>query len=472
MLVAILAYAHFAFAEDAVCGDGVIMETEACDDGNLAQGDGCSPVCTLEGCGNGLLENAEQCDDGNTRRNDGCSEECALEFCGDGIMQILLGEGCDDGNGVDGDDCSAFCKREDDVLQEESSSSASSVITSSDASVASSSVSSVASSLPSLHPAPKEGLSLITSPINQKNARESQVFLASEQGKEMLALLSPEDQETLKEIILTLSQGKKLTPAQKKQASVLQEALQGAIIKDQAQYTGLLQSLIQGAISENTVLSQTLDPTILRSGSIDEILQELASKKVLLSPSEQEKIRVSLSTLKNGNNQMIDVSALQNASTALQRLQAIVELKKQAEELASGQFHPAAARRSLLQKNEEGAAIPELKKDVHDAFAVGDFSTQKKALTELLTLDSRTQALLSQAQEKHLTDLTERYDALMTSINTLGEGAETKTLCDDTAAQALQCVYDYLTALQDGVRNTSFFTRTVGTLQDYFDIQQ
>jgi hypothetical protein len=33
-------------------------------------------------------------------------------------------------------------------------------------------------------------------------------------------------------------------------------------------------------------------------------------------------------------------------------------------------------------------------------------------------------------------------------------------------------VYDYLTALQDGVRNTSFFTRTVGTLQDYFDIQQ
>lgn len=37
-----------------VCGDGALFyyyQTEQCDDGNLAAGDGCSPTCTLEPCG-------------------------------------------------------------------------------------------------------------------------------------------------------------------------------------------------------------------------------------------------------------------------------------------------------------------------------------------------------------------------------------------------------------------------------------
>ena len=29
------------------CGDGVLQETEACDDGNRDPGDGCSPDCTM-----------------------------------------------------------------------------------------------------------------------------------------------------------------------------------------------------------------------------------------------------------------------------------------------------------------------------------------------------------------------------------------------------------------------------------------
>ena len=35
------------------CGNGTLEGTEACDDGNLVNGDGCSAVCTLEGGGGG-----------------------------------------------------------------------------------------------------------------------------------------------------------------------------------------------------------------------------------------------------------------------------------------------------------------------------------------------------------------------------------------------------------------------------------
>src|SRR5690606_26286480 len=31
------------------CGDGVVVEPEACDDGNTTSGDGCSSTCQLEG---------------------------------------------------------------------------------------------------------------------------------------------------------------------------------------------------------------------------------------------------------------------------------------------------------------------------------------------------------------------------------------------------------------------------------------
>ncbi len=67
-----------------VCGDGVLDPSEACDDGNTANGDGCSAVCVREEpptsvCGNGVLEPPETCDDGNTANGDGCSAVCAVE---------------------------------------------------------------------------------------------------------------------------------------------------------------------------------------------------------------------------------------------------------------------------------------------------------------------------------------------------------------------------------------------------------
>lgn len=104
-----------------VCGDGIKAGTEACDDGNLLNGDGCSALCTIEQapavCGNNLVEGAEQCDDGNTTSGDGCTSTCTVEAnaptpakCGDGTVDT--GEQCDDGNKNSGDGCSRLCLNE------------------------------------------------------------------------------------------------------------------------------------------------------------------------------------------------------------------------------------------------------------------------------------------------------------------------------------------------------------------------
>jgi len=103
------------------CGDGRLDANEQCDDGNTANGDGCSATCTTEapptpGCGDGHHDSGEQCDDGNTTANDGCSATCTTEVpptppgCGDGRLDS--GEQCDDGNTTGGDGCSATCQLE------------------------------------------------------------------------------------------------------------------------------------------------------------------------------------------------------------------------------------------------------------------------------------------------------------------------------------------------------------------------
>ncbi|WP_208729759.1 DUF4215 domain-containing protein [Corallococcus exercitus] len=95
------------------CGDGVIQDDEACDDGNVIDGDGCNHTCTsTEVCGNGVVDFArgEKCDDGNTLDGDACSEDCrSSEVCGNGVRDTAVGETCDDGNNVSGDGCSADC---------------------------------------------------------------------------------------------------------------------------------------------------------------------------------------------------------------------------------------------------------------------------------------------------------------------------------------------------------------------------
>lgn len=80
------------------CGNGVLDQSgcaqgagvppcESCDDGNHVAGDGCTPLCRIEGrpaplgrCGNGIVErqDLEQCDDGNLTPGDGCEPDCRL----------------------------------------------------------------------------------------------------------------------------------------------------------------------------------------------------------------------------------------------------------------------------------------------------------------------------------------------------------------------------------------------------------
>ncbi|MFO0694193.1 MAG: DUF4215 domain-containing protein [Polyangiales bacterium] len=122
------------------CGNAVRGSAEACDDGNMVGGDGCSAdckmvelgwKCPLGGgacvptvCGNKLIEPpTENCDDGNANGSDGCSSTCQLESgwscpiigaacsaarCGDGLLAGL--EECDDGDTVDTNGCSNQCR--------------------------------------------------------------------------------------------------------------------------------------------------------------------------------------------------------------------------------------------------------------------------------------------------------------------------------------------------------------------------
>ncbi|MBN2494266.1 MAG: DUF4215 domain-containing protein [Deltaproteobacteria bacterium] len=133
-----LASATSSCSDGAVCGDGLLGGSEACDDGNTATGDGCSAECRLETgwvctgsapsvCdglrGDGLVHGSEVCDDGNIRDGDGCSARGEVEpywqcegsfcdgICGDGERRGT--ETCDDGNEQAGDGCSAGCRIED-----------------------------------------------------------------------------------------------------------------------------------------------------------------------------------------------------------------------------------------------------------------------------------------------------------------------------------------------------------------------
>ncbi|HVV81437.1 MAG TPA: DUF4215 domain-containing protein [Kofleriaceae bacterium] len=100
-------YALKAVWTPDVCGDGVVSPAEACDDGNMVNGDGCDNNCTMTACGNGIMSGTELCDDGNMVNGDGCDNNCTMTGCGNGVQ--TAGETCDDGNTAPGDGCDAMC---------------------------------------------------------------------------------------------------------------------------------------------------------------------------------------------------------------------------------------------------------------------------------------------------------------------------------------------------------------------------
>ncbi|CAD8120365.1 unnamed protein product [Paramecium sonneborni] len=158
---------------EAICGDAIVIkDLEQCDDGNFIQYDGCyqcqfqcQEMCTLceEGicyecenfgwiidihdckpiCGDGVIIGNEQCDDMNNNQNDGCHQclfacdqyciDCqqgicqfcelgrfivqnvCISQCGDGAY-VKSVEFCDDGNRENGDGCDTYCNTEVNYL--------------------------------------------------------------------------------------------------------------------------------------------------------------------------------------------------------------------------------------------------------------------------------------------------------------------------------------------------------------------
>ncbi|MEZ4453271.1 MAG: DUF4215 domain-containing protein [Nannocystaceae bacterium] len=94
------------------CGDGVVDNNEACDDGDQEADDACQPDCTPSYCGDHQVwVGVEECDDANPYLHDGCTVDCKAAYCGDGFRWYLH-EACDDGNNEDGDGCSSECTLE------------------------------------------------------------------------------------------------------------------------------------------------------------------------------------------------------------------------------------------------------------------------------------------------------------------------------------------------------------------------
>jgi len=73
-----------------VCGDGVRVGNEECDDSGVTDGDGCSSTCTVE-CG-------FKCSWGSTsaRASNESAPDVCLSTCGDGLR--ATNEDCDDCN--------------------------------------------------------------------------------------------------------------------------------------------------------------------------------------------------------------------------------------------------------------------------------------------------------------------------------------------------------------------------------------
>ena len=86
-----------------VCGDG-ILAGELCDDDNVTAGDGCSATCKRE---TGYLCEipGKPC-----RKAPVCTGGACVSTCGDGT--VLAPEACDDGDVQAGDGCSATCTQE------------------------------------------------------------------------------------------------------------------------------------------------------------------------------------------------------------------------------------------------------------------------------------------------------------------------------------------------------------------------
>ncbi len=97
------------FRWSSTCGDSTPDVGEACDAG--AESAVCDADCTAVQCGDGVRNIAagELCD--SIVDTPGCDSDCTANTCGDGHRNPET-EQCDDGGNAPGDGCSATCTTE------------------------------------------------------------------------------------------------------------------------------------------------------------------------------------------------------------------------------------------------------------------------------------------------------------------------------------------------------------------------
>ena len=86
--------------DEVFCSGNGTYDSETCTCDSGFSGNDCSEtVPTPSQCGNGVIDSGESCDDGNTANGDGCSSTCLVEGNGDPIIQCSNGID-DDGDGL------------------------------------------------------------------------------------------------------------------------------------------------------------------------------------------------------------------------------------------------------------------------------------------------------------------------------------------------------------------------------------
>ncbi len=104
---------------DQVAACSGLEDTEPCSTPEVGTGACLGGVCLQAVCGDGLQVGTEVCDDANQRSGDGCSADClSAETCGNDYIDPLAGEECDDNRALSRDGCTAQCTLEVDVWLE------------------------------------------------------------------------------------------------------------------------------------------------------------------------------------------------------------------------------------------------------------------------------------------------------------------------------------------------------------------
>ncbi len=108
--------------------------------------------------------------------------------------------------------------------------------------------------------------------------------------------------------------------------------------------------------------------------------------------------------------------------------------------------------------------------EAKDSFERGTIVQQRKALLDFIAVDERIGELRAVLRSDGRTDFDTRYEELRADIARAGDIVDTVTFCDDSVPEAIRCADEYFVDLQEAVRGRSYFSRLIGTLQDYFDI--